>query len=217
LDAASYALVYLGEETVPGGLAAVLFGTQPLMLALLLTATGLERVRAASVVGALVSIAGVAVIFFDRQAVAPGQASGLMLVLGSVLLSALYSMIIKRAGDQIHPLVTTAVFLSVTAAALGVVVVGRGAAPVPWPPPTAPTVALAYLAVFGSVIAFGTYFWLIRRVSLMTSGTLVFVMPIVSLVVDAIWERERLGARTYAGIGLTLVGMAVGVLRGRRR
>ena len=36
LDAVGYALVYLGEERVPGGLAAVLFGTQPLILALLL-------------------------------------------------------------------------------------------------------------------------------------------------------------------------------------
>ena len=37
-DAASYALVYYGEERIPGGLAAVLFSTQPLMLAFLLTA-----------------------------------------------------------------------------------------------------------------------------------------------------------------------------------
>jgi hypothetical protein len=45
LDAVSYALVYLGEERVPGGLAAVLFATQPLMLAALLTVTRAEPVR----------------------------------------------------------------------------------------------------------------------------------------------------------------------------
>lgn len=216
LDGLGYALVYLGEETVPGGLAAVLFGTQPLILALLLAVTGMERVSVANLIGALVSIAGVGVIFVDRMDVSVGQAAGLAMILGSVVVSTTYSMIMKRHSDGVHPLAVTTIFLAVTALVLGAIVLVRGPAPAVWPPAVAPTVALLYLAVFGSVIAFGSYFYLLRRVSLMTTSTLVFVMPIISLIVDAIWEQERLGARTYLGIGIVLAGLAVGLLLRRR-
>ncbi len=220
LDGLGYALVYLGEETVPGGLAAVLFGTQPLILALLLVVTGMERVTFASLAGAVVSIAGVAVIFADRMDVSSAQVTGLALILASVVVSTAYSMIMKRHGEGVHALATTTIFLAVTAIVLGAAVAVRavvyGPAPVVWPPPVAPTLALVYLAVFGSVVAFGSYFWLLGKVSLMTTSTLVFVMPIISLIVDALWERERLAPQTYLGIAITLVGLVVGVLLKRR-
>lgn len=213
LDALAYALVYLGEEDVPGGLAAVLFGVQPLLLSILLPITGMDRIRPGAVIGALVSLAGIAVLFVDRAEVSPDQALGVALILGSVLASTLYSMLMKRHADGVHPLAATAIFLGVTAIVLGLVVLVRGPAPVIWPPPLAPTLALLYLALFGSVVAFGTYFWLLRRLSLMAMSTLVFVLPLVSLAVDALFEHEvRLGARAYLGIAITLAGLGVSLL-----
>jgi drug/metabolite transporter (DMT)-like permease len=86
----------------------------------------------------------------------------------------------------------------------------------PWPPPVVPTIALVYLAVIGSALVFGLYFYLLKRVTLMTAATLVLVEPIVALGVDSIAEHDvSLGPRAYAGIGLTLVGIAVSVLRAR--
>lgn len=217
LDAAGYALVYLGEERVPGGLAAVLYGIQPLILAILLAVVRIEPVRPSAVVGALVSIVGVGVIFLDRAEVSPHQAVGVALVLGSVVCSTVYAMIMKRHADGVHPLAATTIFLAVTAIVLGAVVLALGAAPATWPPPLGPTLALLYLAVVGSVIAFGTYFWLLQRISLMAISTLVFVIPLVSLAVDAAWEREiRLGARTYVGAAIILAGLALSLLLERR-
>ena len=209
LDAAGYALVYLGEERVPGGLAAVLFGTQPLILALLLTATRMESVGWGDLAGALVSIAGVGVIFADRLDVSSTQALGVALVLGSVLASTMYTMVMKRHGENVHAFVSTWIFIAVTAVCLCLAAAVRGF-PIPWPPPVAPTLALVYLAVFGSVVAFATYFWLLSQVSLMTMSTLSFVLPIVALVVDALFEKDvRLDARAYLGIGVPLSGLAV--------
>ncbi|HTJ41898.1 MAG TPA: EamA family transporter [Kofleriaceae bacterium] len=212
LDAVGYALVYLGEERVPGGLAAVLFGTQPLILAMLLTATRMEVVRWGELVGALVSIVGVGVIFADRLDVSSQQAIGVALILGSVVASTTYTMMMKRHGDGVHAFVSTWIFIAVTAICLCAVAATRGF-PIPWPPPLEPTLALIYLAVFGSVVAFATYFWLLSQVSLMTMSTLSFVLPIIALVVDALFETEvRLNARAYAGIGVTLSGLAVSLL-----
>jgi len=212
LDACGYALVYLGEERVPGGLAAVLFGTQPLLLAVLLTATRMEKILVGDVVGALVSIAGVGIIFMDRLDVSATQAVGVALVLGSVLVSTLYAMIMKRHGEGVHAFASTGVFIAVTAVCLWIAALVHGGGALPWPPPIEPTLALVYLAVFGSIVAFATYFWLLSRVSLMTMSTLSFIIPIVALLVDAAFEAQQLRPRAYLGIGIALSGLAVSVM-----
>ncbi len=213
LNAVSYALVYYGEERVSGGLAAVLFATQPLMLAVLLTINGYEAVKPAGIVGALIAFAGVAVLFADRWQVSSAQVTGLALILGAVAASTSYSVVLKRRAGALHPVVATLVFLAVTALTLIVAAVVRGPVLPAWPPPVGPTLALLYLAVMGSVVAFATWLWLLRRLSLMVTTTLVFILPVVALLVDALWEREiRIGARAYLGIAVVLIGLAVSVL-----
>ena len=85
----------------PGRLAAVLFSTQPLMLAGLLTATGFERVRRSDILGAAVALAGVAVIFADRWRVSTSQVVGLVMILGAVAASASYSFVLKRRAGAL--------------------------------------------------------------------------------------------------------------------
>ncbi|MBL0220897.1 MAG: EamA family transporter [Myxococcales bacterium] len=217
LDAAGYVLVYLGEEHVPGAVAAVLYGTQPLILAVFLTVTGMETITRRHVIGALVSLAGVAVLFLDRLDVSAQQAVGVGMVLGSVVIATTYSMIMKRHTANVHAAVTTTVFLVVTAAVLGVValVAGGGDRVLVWPPPLVPTAALLYLALIGSVVAFLTYFWLLQRTSLLVTSTLVFVYPLVAIATDALFEAETLTARAYVGAAITLGGLGVSLRRSR--
>jgi len=215
LDAAGYLLVYLGEERVPGAVAAVVYGTQPLILAVLLTAVRIERLTRRHVIGATISIAGVIVLFLDRLSVSPHQAVGVALVLGSVLVATLYSMIMKQKATGQNGLIATTIFLTVTAIVLGAVALAAGDA-IPWPLPVRPTLALLYLAVVGSVIAFLLYFWLLERAGLLVTSTLVFVFPLVAIATDALFEHELpLSARAYLGAAITLSGLAVSLLRRR--
>jgi drug/metabolite transporter (DMT)-like permease len=178
----------------------------------------MEKVRGTDLIGAVVALAGVAVIFADRWDVSPAQAVGIGMLLGAVVCSTSYSFILKRHGEHVHPLVTTLVFLAVTAVCLDVAVLVRGPRDLPWPPPRDATVALIYLAVFGSVVAFATWLFLLQRLSLMATGTLVFVLPVVALVVDGLWEHQlHLGARAYLGIAIVLAGLGVSLLTRRRR
>lgn len=216
LDAIGYALVYFGEERVPGAVAAVLYGTQPLILAVLLTITGMEKLTAKHVIGALISLAGVAVLFLDRLDVSAHQGLGVGMVIGSVVVATSYSMIMKRHAATVHGAVSTTVFLVVTAAVLGAMaLVAGGGPPLHWPPPLAPTVALLYLAVIGSVVAFLAYFWLLQRTSLLVTSTLVFVYPLVAIVTDALFESETLTVRGYVGAAITLGGLGVSLRRTR--
>jgi drug/metabolite transporter (DMT)-like permease len=213
LEAGAYLLVYLGEERVSGGVAAVVYGTQPLVLGVLLTIVKIETIRRQQLLGAVISLAGVSVLFLDQLDVSARQGVGVVLVFGSVVLATCYSAIMKRQGRGIPGLVSTTVFLGVTATAVGVVaLVARE--PMPWPPPALPTLALAYLAVIGTAVAFLVYFWLLGKTSLVVTSTLVFVFPIVALVTDVLFEHAiSLGPKAYVGAAITLAGLAVSLRR----
>lgn len=213
LDAGAYLLVYLGEERISGAIAAVLYGTQPLILALLLVATRIERITRRHLIGSLVSLAGVAVIFLDQLDLSMAQAVGVLLLLGSVVVATLYSMVMKQYVKDVHGVVATTIFLGVTAAVL-VVIALIANEPLPWPPPPQATIALLYLGLVGSVAAFLLYFWLLAKTTLLITSTLVFVYPLVAIVVDALFERALpLGPRTLLGAAITLGGLGVSLLR----
>jgi drug/metabolite transporter (DMT)-like permease len=213
LDAASYGLFYTAEESIPGGLAAVVFGTYPLVMALVAAATGTEQLSLSSVAGALLGLGGIAVIFAERLSVSAAQATGVALVLCGVVASTVYNIIFKRKASDLSPIASSAVFLAVTAVALWGVAGVTGQAHLPWPPPARPSAAVLYLALVGSVVAFVAYFWMIQRISLNRAATLVFIQPVIALGVDALFEHEvRLVPRTYLGVGLTLTGVLVGLL-----
>jgi drug/metabolite transporter (DMT)-like permease len=215
LDAAGYLLVYLGEERVAGAVAAVVYGTQPLILALLLTVARIERLTSRHVVGAVISLAGVTVLFLDRLDVSAHQAAGVGLIVGSVVITTIYSMIMKQKAGGENSLVATAIFLAVTALVLGAIALAARE-PVPWPPPVGATFALLYLAVLGSVVAFLSYFWLLKHTGLLVTSTLVFVYPLIAIVTDALFERELpIGPRAYLGAAVTLGGLAVSLVRRR--
>jgi drug/metabolite transporter (DMT)-like permease len=164
-------------------------------------------------VGALVSLAGVAVLFLDQLDLSARQAIGVVMVIGSVVAATLYSAIMRQHTRRIHGAAATGAFLAATAIGLGAAALAARE-PLPWPPPAAPTAALLYLAVVGSVIAFLVFFWLVNKTSLVLTSTLVFVFPLVALVTDALFERELpLGARTYLGAAITLAGLAVSLRR----
>lgn len=206
-----YALIYLGEERIPGGLAALMFGTAPLWMALGAVVTRTEAVSARRIVGSVISLAGIGLVFGDRLSVSIDQAAGVAMVLCAVVLATVVSIVVKREASAVHPLATTGVFVAVTAAVLWVATIATGGVAMPWPPPPRPTVAMLYLAVFGSLVAFASYFYLIRRgVRLMTLSTLVFVQPVIALAVDAVWEQQiRLTSRSYVGAAVTLAGVLI--------
>ena len=214
----AYALVYASETRISGGVAAVIFGTLPLVTALTTFVAGVERPRASFLAGSVVALAGIAVLYADRLQASSSQGVGVALVFASVWVTALYNLVMKQRASGADPLATTLPFLAAAGITLAVFALTLERQPPPWPPPLRPTLALFYLAIFGSVVAFALYFHLLRHMTLTAVSTLLFVEPVLALLIDALWEREfHLGGRAYAGAALTLVGVAITFLRDRIR
>jgi drug/metabolite transporter (DMT)-like permease len=208
-----YGLVYAAETGISGGLAAVIFGTLPLMTALVTSLTGTERPTRASIVGSVIGLVGILLIYRDRMTASTDQAVGVLLVFASVSVCAVYTVVLKRHTRDTDPLATNLWFLGACALALIPFAALYERQLPPWPPPLRPTVALLYLGVVGSVVVFPIYFFLIKRLTLMAASTLLFIEPVLALIIDAIWERQiRLSPTTYLGAAVTLVGVAVNLL-----
>src|SRR4029079_5504836 len=111
--------------------------------------TSTERVRPMDILAASLSLAGMAVVFWDRLSVSPDQAMGVGFALASVFASVVYNIIFKREANDVNPLSSTALMLAVSALTLWLASLARGPVELPWPPPGAPTVALFYLAILG--------------------------------------------------------------------
>jgi len=204
----NFSLLYWGETRVPSGLTAVLYATIPLTTSLFAWALRLERPSPARLVAALVALGGVALIFSGslRGRVDP---LGLAAVLGAASCAALSGVCLKL-GPRQHPLGANA-----GGVAVGLVVCMAASAlagePRPWPGTWAAAAPVLYLAIFGSVVAFGLYAWLVNRWSVTRISFVSVLVPVLALALGAAFRGEQLSGTEAGGAALVLGGLAFGL------
>lgn len=210
-----YGIVYWGETVIPSGLASVLWAVFPMLIAIggqLFLPD--ERLGARQWLGFLAGFGGVVLLFLtDLRGIGPEAVSRGALFLLSPLAAAVSQTLIKRHGEHLssvllnrNSLAGGAVLLLAAAATLE-----RGAT-ARW---TAAAVAsVAYLAVVGTVVTFGLFFWLLRFAPAHRMSLISYVIPAVALTLGWAVGQERFGLHTFAGTGLILAGVGL-VARGR--
>jgi drug/metabolite transporter (DMT)-like permease len=208
---ASYTIVYWAEQHIPSGLAALLFATYPLFVAVLAHfALPGERLGWRAAAGILLGFAGVAVIFSDDLRLLGGAQvrEAALVMLLSPIVSALATVAVKRWGEGIHPLSLAAVPMLLTAAVVGALAltVERGATIVF---DLRSVGALLYLAVLGSAVTFTTYYWMLSHVPATRVALIAYTIPIVAVAVGALLFQEPVRPRVVLGGVLVLVGVAV--------
>jgi len=213
LSGVAYGLLYSAEEKIAGGLAAVLSATAPLIAAIMAMMTRTERLCKTTIYGSLVALVGVATVFHDRMQVSTAQASAVGILLFNAFLNSSSNVAMKHNAQQTAALASNTIFFLAAATTLWFTAVAAGDCSIPSPLPVVPTIALIYLTLFGTLVAFACFFYLLRSTRLSNAMTLAFVTPIIALIVDAFWERNvTLTMESYVGIGIVLTGVAISVL-----
>src|SRR5207253_8257261 len=77
--------------------------------------------------------------------------------------------------------------------------------------------AVAYLVVFGSIVAFSAYVWLLRAAPTSLVGTYAFVNPVVAVALGAAFLGEPVGMRTLVAGAVVVAAVALIVVGGSRR
>lgn len=211
-------LVVWGEQTVPSGIAALLVATLPLWMALFGRVAFGTRLRATAVVGLVVGFGGVALL------VRPTGASwidpvGTAVILCAPVCWAIGSLWSGRLPLPSRPFVTTGMEMLWAGGILTLVgLVGGEAGRLDLAAVSGRSwAALAYLVVFGSLIAFSAYVWLLREAPPAILSTYAYVNPVVAVALGWAVLAEPVTATTLAAGAVIVLAVALIVSAGRNR
>jgi drug/metabolite transporter (DMT)-like permease len=216
--AAAYGLIYWGEQYVPSGLAAVLFGVMPLYSAVLASlALAGEPLRARLVAGIALALAGLSLAFGESVELGRGEwaVAAAIACAAAPLASAVGNVAIKRRGTALDAIVLNgwamlgggALLLAVSAPAEAWEVTWTGRA----------VGSIAYLAVIGSAVPFVTLTVLLRELPAVTVSYITLLLPFGALAFGAALYDERVTLPAVAGAALVASGLAVAQWPARRR
>ena len=207
-------MVGVGEKTVPSGLAALLVATVPLWLLGLDAALNHARVGLAPLAGLLLGLAGVALLSGLGGGSSGTSVAGVIIILAAASSWALGIIMARRATIPSSPALTSAMQLLAGGAALLLIATAAGefsslrlgeVSARSW-------LALGYLIVFGSIVAFSAFGIAVRALPTTTVATYTYVNPVVAILLGSLILNERLTPATIAG-GALIVGAVVLVVR----
>ena len=209
----NYLLIYLGTQTVPSGLVSVLFSIV-IIYSLGWEVLLLKRFPGWSAVAAAVlGLAGLGLLF-EREILAGDlDPVGGLIILAAALVASTgntLSQVLLTRGMAIGQMST--VGMTIGAAAMLLIALLRGdLARIEWD--TTFTLSLIYLAVVGSIAAFGLYFQLVRRLGPTRAAYSSVFFPLVALAISAVFESYVMTLAGWIGVALLLVGAALAIGR----
>ncbi len=216
--AAAYGLIYWGEQYVPSGLAAVLFGLMPLYSAVLaaLVLAG-EPLRPRLVLGIAVALVGLSLAFGETLELGEGRFALAAAIACAVapFASAIGNVSIKRSGGALDAVVLNGWAMLAGGALLLAVSALTEVWEVSW---SAQAVgSIAYLAVIGSAVPFVTLTILLRELPAVTMSYITLLLPFGALAFGAALYDEPVTLPAVAGAALVACGLLVAQWPSRRR
>ncbi|WP_333607340.1 DMT family transporter [Arsukibacterium sp.] len=210
--ALNYLLIYQAQLHISSAMAAIAFTTMLLMNIVNTRLFFGKPVAKRIYFGALMGIAGIAVLFYpdlDGPDLSNASLLGLILVLGSALSASLGNMVSVRNSLAGLPIMQVNAWgMLYGSLALGLLVLVSGI-PLSFSPSPTYIASLLYLAVFGSVIAFATYFALLKRMGPEKASYVIVLFPLVAVLLSTLYEDFVWTGYTFAGFALVLAGNAL--------
>lgn len=208
--ATSYAIVYWVETRLPSALTSILWASYPLMIAMAAHfAIPGERLRGAQIVGFLTGFAGVVLLFVtDIRGIGDPAIPAALLLLCSPLVVAISTVCIKRHATGVSSLHLNRNALFVGAAELTLLAfVVEDPTLVHFTP--AALFSVGYLALIGTVLAFGVYHWLLRYAAATRLAVIPYISPAVAVLLGVTVAGEPVSQMTVLGLALILTGVVL--------
>lgn len=217
LTGANGTLVLAEDRGLPTGLAALIVAAVPLWVVLLRAGTG-DRPAGRTLLGVAIGFVGVAVLLLPGTRPAGVALGPALMVVGSSLLWSIGSFGVGKLSMPANPLMGTVVQMLGGAGGLVVVAVVSREEPAFGDAELSAWLGLAYLVVFGSVVAFTAYSWLLQVAPVSQVSTYAYVNPVVAVILGALFVGEAIGPATLVGGAIIVLAVAVVVSEeGRRR
>ena len=212
----NYFMVYLAEGYLTSGLVAIVFSII-IILNVIFGAIFLRNpIRPRVLLGGLLGLIGLLMVFWPEISsfdISNEKVFGILLAFLGTASASLGNVISARNQRSELPVVQTnaygmfygAVFMLLLSIVRGNQLVIDSSAGY--------MISLLYLAVFGSVIAFGTYLTLLGRIGLDRAAYVTILFPIIALILSTFFEGLQWGIPQVIGVAVVLIGNAVVLTR----
>lgn len=207
-----YALVFWGEQYISSGVASILFATNPFFVVIFANfIVRNEKVTLSKALGVISSFLGLVIVFLpdvvgSQNLAAQTPLLGGLALVGSAALSGVSSVIVKRFATRIQPATNVFVQSSIAAVILscfGLVTESNALRSFT----LTAIVAVIYLAVFGSALAFIGQYWLLTKTTATNVSMMAFITPIIAIVLGWAVLQEALSLYSSVGGALILAGV----------
>jgi drug/metabolite transporter (DMT)-like permease len=203
-----FGLVYWAEQFVPSGLASVLFGVYPFFVALFsFFRIPSELIGKLKIIGMSLGFIGIVVIFSDSFTTDLSNLFiGMVAVALSGVIQAWMAVTIKKSGKHLNPLSMNLIPMFIAGIAgiiIGLMLEDLSKIQID----NTAVLSVLYLAFFGSVVTFTSFYWLMKKINVVLLSLIAFITPIVALFLGWIFYKETLTTQHLIGSSLVLVGL----------
>jgi drug/metabolite transporter (DMT)-like permease len=206
----SNGMIMLAERTVPSGLTALIVAMVPLWMASFDRILFGRRLQPRATIGLITGFCGAALLVGGSLEGDAGVA-GTVMVVGAALAWTLGSLYARDAHLPARPLVGTA--MEMLAAGAMMVAAGLVSGELSGLDPStfraSSMLALLYLVIFGSLVGYSAYVWLIRSAPTQLASTYAYVNPLVAVFLGSVILREPLTPRTVFAGAVIVVSVAL--------
>ncbi|QYK02040.1 DMT family transporter [Shewanella psychrotolerans] len=203
-------LSYFAARYLPSGTMSLIFGLSPLLSGLLaqklLNEPKFSRMK---IIALVVAFTGLGVVCSAKLSLASDSWIGLMLILCAVFLFSLSGVLIKTVNIAIHPIANTvgALLFSTPLFALAWLLFD-GTVPIDtWS--LRSMAAIIYLGLFGSLIGFIAYFYILQHLNASTVALVTLITPVFAMGLGAVLNGETITDALIIGAGLVLGGLGL--------
>ena len=210
--------VVLGEQFIASGIAALIIATTPIWLALFEALSVGQRPSGLAIAGLIAGTVGVAILVVPLEGSPPINVIGIALV-GMAAITWSVGSIYSRRAPLPHSSFEGAGFQMLVGGSVMLVVgilTGELSAIDTSTFSTESVIALGYLILFGSILTFPTYIWLVNHTPVSVFSTTAYVNPIVAVTLGVLILNEPMTPRMWLAAAIIL-GAVVAMVSGRPR
>jgi drug/metabolite transporter (DMT)-like permease len=210
-----FGLVYWGQRFIPSGLASILFAVYPFFV-IIFTKIFFkeEEVSINKIIGSIIGFSGIIVIFSDSLKIQLGIAIlGYLAVISSAIMQAFVAVLLKKYGKKLNPVsmnLFPVLIAGILLTIIGVLTEDLSKIKID----SNAVISVLYLATFGTIATFSTYYWLMKKISVVLLAISAFITPIVSVFLGWLILDEKLSFQEIMGSILVLVGILIANLKG---
>ena len=209
LFSTNYLIFYWATGLLTSGIVALLFSTVILMNIVNGALFMRERVSARVMLGSLIGIGGIAAIFWSEVSSVEntvGTWRGLWMCLLATYFASVGNILSARNQRDGIPVVQTNAWGMAYGALIMFVFALASGTPFNYEPTVSYSISLIYLAVFGSIFAFGCYLTLVGRIGADKAAYAAVLFPVIALGLSTVFEDYQWTLRALFGFVLVLIG-----------